>query len=105
MPGCGKHPDAAAPVSAQPAAPPNPAAAPANPEPAPTKLASAPSNPGKDLAELTMAVKAYYLAEAKRPTSLDDLVKARCIYKLPTPPPGKKYVIDTKKLEAVLVTQ
>lgn len=83
LPGCKKR-SVAAPVSAQPAQPPN---------------------PEKDLPELTMAVRAYYLSQGKHPATLDDLVQARCLPGLPTPPPGKKYVIDAKKLEAALVDQ
>jgi len=84
LPGCKKRPAAAAPASAQPATPPD---------------------PQKDLAELNLAVRAYYLSQGKRPTTLDDLVQGRCINRLPTPPAGKKYAIDGQKLEAVLVDQ
>ena len=84
LPGCKKRPAPAAAASAQPATPPD---------------------PQKDLAELSMAVRAYYLSQGKHPATLDDLVQARCIYRLPTPPTGKKYSIDTKKLEAVFVDQ
>lgn len=84
FPGCKKRPASTAPASVQPAAPPD---------------------PQKDTAELTMAVRAYYLSQGKHPATLDDLVQARCIYRLPTAPPGKKYAIDAKKLEAVLVDQ
>lgn len=84
LPGCKKKPAPEAPASAQPATPPD---------------------PQKDLAELTMAVRAYYLSQGKQPATLEDLVQARCIYRLPTPPAGKKYALDAKKLEAVLVDQ
>ena len=84
LPGCKKRPAPEPPASAQPATPPD---------------------PQKDLAELSMAVRAYYLSQGKHPATLDDLVQARCIYRLPTPPPGKKYALDAKKLEAVLVDQ
>ena len=105
LPGCRKRPSRAVPESTQPAAPVSQPNAQANAEAAAPSGKAAPPNPEKDLAELTMAVKAYYLAEGKRPTSLEDLVKARCIYNLPTPPPGRKYAIDGKRLEAVLVNQ
>lgn len=84
LPGCKKRPAPEAPAPTQPATPPD---------------------PQKDLAELSMAVRAYYLSQGKHPATLDDLVQARCIYRLPTPPAGKKYSIDAKKLEAVLVDQ
>lgn len=84
LPGCKKRPAPEAPASIQPATPPD---------------------PQRDLAELSMAVRAYYLSQGKHPATLDDLVQARCIYRLPTPPAGKKYAIDAKKLEAILVDQ
>ena len=84
LPGCKKRSPSVTSVNATPARPPN---------------------PEKDLAELSLAVRAYYLSQGKQPGTLDDLVQARCIYQLPTPPAGKKYAIDAKKLEAVLVDQ
>ncbi|MBI5799945.1 MAG: hypothetical protein HZA92_04350 [Verrucomicrobia bacterium] len=105
LPGCRKRPGRAVPESAQPAAQASQDGAPTKPEAAAPNVKAAPPNPEKDLAELTLAVKAYYLVEAKLPSSLDDLVKARCIYQLPTPPPGRRYAIDAKKMEAVLVNQ
>lgn len=84
LPGCRKRPAPDVAGSAQPASP---------------------ADPQRDTAELTMAVRAYYLSQGKHPTTLDDLVQARCIYRLPTAPAGKKYAIDAKKMEAVLMDQ
>ncbi|MFM8468705.1 MAG: hypothetical protein ACKODH_01850 [Limisphaerales bacterium] len=72
---------------------------------APAVQPATPPNPEKDLAELNLAVRAYYLSQGKRPATLDDLMQARCINRLPTAPAGKKYAIDAQKLEAVLVDQ
>ncbi len=83
LPGCKKRPSTAVPASTQPA----------------------PPNPEADIPNLTTAVRAYVMTQGKPPATLDDLVKAGCIARLPTPPPGKKYAIDTKKAEAVLVNQ
>ena len=105
LPGCRKRSAPAAPVNTQPAAPPDPQKDTAEPPTAVRASSAAPSDPQKDTAELTMAVRAYYLSQGKHPATLDDLVQARCIYRLPTPPPGKKYAIDAKKLEAVLVNK
>lgn len=84
MTACKKRPSTVTPASVRPAAPPNPA---------------------KDLPELTEAVRGYSMSQGKAPNTLEDLVKARCIERLPAPPPGKKYAIDGAKLEAVLVNQ
>ena len=83
----------------QPAAgqPPPPPVADGNETPAPTPDAS----PG--LAELTMAVRSYVMTQGKPPGTLEDLAKAGTIRKLPTPPPGKKYVLDPKGMSVLLV--
>ncbi|MBI5800480.1 MAG: hypothetical protein HZA92_07105 [Verrucomicrobia bacterium] len=83
IPGCKKRPATAAPAATQPA----------------------PANPTTDLPNLTIAVRAYVMTQGKPPTSLEDLVKAGCIPRLPTAPAGKKYAIDGKKAEAVLVNE
>lgn len=64
-----------------------------------------PANPEKDLPELTMAVRAYVMTQGRTAAALNDLVTAGCIPRLPTPPPGKKYVIDARNSAAVLVSQ
>lgn len=83
LPGCKKRPSAAAPASTEPA----------------------PPNPETDIPNLTIAVRAYVMTQGKPPATLDDLVKAGCIPRVPTAPAGKKYVIDAKKAAAVLVNQ
>ena len=84
LPGCKKRPSAATPVNSQPAAP---------------------ANPERDLPDLTLAVRAYVMTQGKPPATLDDLVKAGCLVRLPTPPTGKKYAIDGKTTAAVLVNE
>lgn len=81
--GCKKRPPAT-PVSNQPAAPPN---------------------PSTDLPKLVEAVRSHVMSQGKPPETLDDLVKNGCIGQLPTPPPGKKYVLDAKKTGVVLVNE
>lgn len=81
--GCKKRPPAAS-VSVQPATPPN---------------------PQTDLPKLVEAVRSHVMSQGKAPDTLDDLVKSGCIDRLPTPPPGKKYVLDAKKTGVVLVNQ
>ena len=101
-----KAPPVAAPampaLSSPPAAPPPPGAAKA----AAVVVAEVPTYEGKDEAEkLTAALHDYYArngAAAPMVTSFDTLVKARVLKSVPVPPAGKKYVIDTQKVEVRL---
>ncbi len=77
----------------KPAAPPAPAAA------------AAPANPEADLKTLNEAVRAHVMGQLKEPATLEDLVKTGFIKRLPTAPPGKKYVLDAKQSSVLLVDQ
>ena len=66
---------------------------------------AAPPNPVEDLRALNDAVRAHVMGQLKEPDTLDDLVKTGFMKRLPTPPPGKKYVLDAKKSSVKLVDQ
>ena len=66
---------------------------------------AAPSNPEVDLRTLNDAVRAHVMGQLQEPTTLEDLVKTGFIKRLPTPPPGKKFVLDGKKSSVLLVDQ
>ena len=66
---------------------------------------AAPANPEVDLKTLNEAVRAHIMGQLKEPATLEDLVKAGFIKRLPTPPVGKKYALDAKKAAVVLVEQ
>lgn len=66
---------------------------------------AAPANPEVDLKALNEAVQAFALGQLKDPATLEDLVKAGFMKRLPSPPPGKKYVLDAKKSAVLLVDQ
>ncbi len=65
----------------------------------------APPNPQVDLPRLIDAARAHGMTQGRLPETLDDLVKAGLIDRLPTAPPGKKYVLDAKKTGVILVNQ
>ena len=71
----------------------------------PEAPAAAAPNPVEDLKALNDAVRAYTMGQLKDPSTLDELAKSGFIKRLPTPPPGKKYVLDTKKSAVFLVDQ
>jgi hypothetical protein len=105
-----------APPAFTPADPPAPAPsmeAPAPPTDAPPapSLAAPPSPDSPEPKEepsitaLNEAVNAYIMGELKEPKSLEDLVKAGVIKRLPTPPPGKKFALNANRTQVILVNK
>ena len=76
---------------------------PANP--APPEAPAAPPNPEVDLKALNEAARAYFMGELKDPDSLEDLVKAGFLKRLPAAPAGKKYVLSPDRKSVQLVSQ
>ena len=70
---------------------------------APTE-SGAVSEPEQELSlkELTAAVQAYMQVSSDYPKDLSDLVKIKLLKKMPTAPPGKKYVIDRQNIRVIL---
>ncbi|MEQ2009822.1 MAG: hypothetical protein ABMA26_23810 [Limisphaerales bacterium] len=54
------------------------------------------------LDELNQAVQAWFTSRGQAPASLEELAKARFISRVPTPPPGRQYVIDKENLRVVV---
>ena len=89
---------AARPVAPPPAAP--PAAASPN---APPGAASEQDEPS--IAVLNAALNAYTIGLLKEPATLEDLVKAGYLKRLPAPPPGKKFKLNAGKTSVSVVDQ
>ncbi|MBI3877015.1 MAG: hypothetical protein HY300_13850 [Verrucomicrobia bacterium] len=68
-----------------------------------TPAVAVPADVEKNLRDLTDALRAYFMTQGKAPTSMQDLVKAGLIRRLPEPPPGKRFAIDPSKSSVVLV--
>ncbi|MBI3877017.1 MAG: hypothetical protein HY300_13860 [Verrucomicrobia bacterium] len=104
--GCNKSkPSETPPVSvvAPPQTAPVPAGAPA--PVAPTADVLVPTESDIGLATLNKAVNAYTMGLLKEPQTLDDLVKAGFIKKIPAPPPGKKFALNANKTAVIMVNQ
>jgi hypothetical protein len=54
------------------------------------------------LGELNDAVQAWFTARGQAPASFEELAKAQFISKVPTPPPGRTYVIDAPNIRVIL---
>jgi hypothetical protein len=105
--GCGK-PTPIAPRPSESATP--PAAVEAAPAPPPAAEstdgatpAATPEGEEPSLAAVNTAVNAYIMGQLKTPDTLEDLVKAGYLKRLPGAPAGKKFALNAKKMAAVLV--
>lgn len=78
-------------------------------KPVPAEMApeapAAPPNPEVDLKALNEAVRAHVMGHLKEPATLEELVKAGYIKRLPAAPPGKTYVLSPDKSAVLLVNQ
>lgn len=72
----------------------------AKPAPAPVPVQQEAKEP--TLEELNSAVQVWFTAKGGSPKSFEDLVKAGYLSKVPTPPPGRQYVIDAPNIRVIL---
>lgn len=87
-------------------------APPVAPPPAPAAksiaIAPPPATAGEKeltLDEMSYAVQAWFTSRGAAPKSLQEMVKAGFIKRLPTPPPGKEFAIDEKGMRVVLINR
>lgn len=57
------------------------------------------------LRELTQALRKYSIEHKQKPKAFSELVAAGYVQHLPQAPPGKKFEIDSKTMQVVLVKQ
>ena len=72
---------------------------------APPPATAAPGEKEATLEEMSYAVQAWFTSRGAAPKSLQELVKAGFIKKLPVPPPGQQFALDTQNLRVVLVNR
>ena len=54
------------------------------------------------LEDLNSALQVWFTAKGGSPKGFDDLVKAGYLSKVPTPPPGRQYVIDAPNIRVIV---
>ncbi len=78
----------------------------ASPSPAPVARSDA---SGADLAaalaELTQALRKYSFEHRRLPRTLDEVIAAGYVKNLPAAPAGKKFAIDSKTVQVIVVKQ
>jgi membrane-bound lytic murein transglycosylase B len=89
--GCGPKPEVAKPAE------------PETPASETVTAAAAEADLGPLLAELTQTVRKYGFEKQKVPASLDELVAAGYLPAKPVAPAGKKFFIDPKTMQVVVV--
>ena len=57
------------------------------------------------LGELTQALRKYSFEQRRLPKSFSEVVAAGYVKSLPQTPPGRKFAIDAKTVQVVLVKQ
>jgi hypothetical protein len=100
--GCGKRAGTSAtpPVSAaRPTPGPEGSGEPATP------AAASPSDGTAALGELTQALRKYSFEQRRVPKELSELIAAGYLKDMPQPPAGKKFGIDAKTVQVILVKQ
>lgn len=55
--------------------------------------------------ELTQAVRKYSAEKQRVPTSLNEVVAAGYMKNIPAAPPGKRFAINPKRVEVILINQ
>ena len=63
------------------------------------------SDPAAALSELTQALRKYSIEQRRRPATFAEVIAAGYIKNLPQAPPGKKFEIDAKTMQVVLVKE
>ena len=54
---------------------------------------------------LTEALRQYYFTKRNVPTNFDEFVSVAGLKQVPQPPPGKKFAINRRQIEVVVVNQ
>jgi competence protein ComGC len=67
------------------------------------KAESAAVKSSPEVAELTQQLRRYSFEKRKLPENLDELVVAGYIKAVPPAPAGKKFAVDAKRAEVILV--
>ena len=62
-------------------------------------------NESAALGELTQAVRKYAVENRRVPASLNEVISAGYVKAMPAAPAGKKFVLNPKRMEVVLVNQ
>jgi hypothetical protein len=57
------------------------------------------------LSSLTQGLRRYGVEKQRVPASLNEVIAAGYIQAMPQPPPGRKFALDAKRMEVVLVKQ
>jgi hypothetical protein len=101
--GCGKSPSSTSVSTSEPAQGEKTGGAPPNEQMSAAEMSEAALNAA--LAELTQAVRKYSFEHQRVPKTIGELVAAGYLKTMPLAPAGKKFAIEAKNVQVVLVNQ
>jgi nitrous oxide reductase accessory protein NosL len=106
--GCGRSPETSRPTpvsTVEPARGEKTDTAPPTEQPAATLSKASEAALNAALGELTQAMRKYSFEHQRLPKSFSEVVAAGYVKNMPQAPPGKKFEIDAKTVQVVLVNQ
>ena len=57
------------------------------------------------MAELTQALRKYSAERQRVPYTLNEIIGANYVKRMPQPPPGKKFALDRNQVRVILVNE
>jgi hypothetical protein len=103
--GCGKKTGGSSPASAIQSASPAPVVQSPAPVASPVPLQTVQGDTGQLLDQMTQVLRKFSFENRRLPKSLDEVVTAGYLKEIPPAPAGKKFSIEPRKVQVVLVDQ
>ena len=103
--GCGKKAESLSPTPVTPSAEPAPAGQPLASNSSPSPVQPVQADTGALLDQLTQVLRKFSVENRRVPASLDEVVAAGYLKVMPPAPAGKKFAIEPKKVQVILVNQ
>jgi hypothetical protein len=103
--GCGKKTGSASQAPADQSAGSSPAVQPPAPNATPVSVQTVQGDTGQMLDQLTQVLRKFSVENRRVPKSLDEVVTAGYLKEIPPAPAGKKFSIEPRKVQVVLVDQ
>ena len=103
--GCGKKAGSSDPTQATQSKEPAPGGPSPTPNATPALVQPVQGDTGPLLDQLTQVLRKYSVENRQVPKSLDEVVSAGYLKEMPAAPAGKKFAIEPRKVQVVLVDQ
>ena len=103
--GCGKKTGSSSPTPATQSAEPDSVVQPQAAKATPVSVQPVQGDTGQMLDQLTQVLRKFSVENRRVPATLDEVVAAGYLKEIPPPPAGKKFAIEPRKVQVILVSQ